>query len=336
MARNFGKLFVSIWSDEDFIARSCGAQRLYMFLISQPDLTSVGTLTLALNRWSTRVDDLSREDILRHLFELVQAGFVIVDEQCEELLVRSYMRRDEGWKSPNVMMGIRSTAKNVMSETIRAVLREEVSKIDTSNLPTKINEKTQRSTKDAIEATITEMLDDLKGFTKDSGVIGWNPFQATLEGFPGVEINPSPKGSVGGFLTTTPTPPPTPNPITTPTVEKSTFDVFYDIYPRKAKRGDAEKAWGQALERGIHPQTIIDGARRLANDPNLPTGDDRKFIPYPATWIRADGWDDEPLPPRRSQQAQSTTDDRVQGWLDIAQQAAYPQAMPQQQLGIES
>lgn len=102
------------------------------------------------------------------------------------------------------------------------------------------------------------------------------------------------------------------------------FDTFYDTYPRKAKRGDAQKAWGQALDRSIDPQLMLDGAHRLANDPNLPTGDDRKYIPYPASWIRADGWLDEPLPARHSSSTpqHSTTDDRVNGWLQMSQNLA--------------
>lgn len=82
---------------------------------------------------------------------------------------------------------------------------------------------------------------------------------------------------------------------------KANFEEFYKTYPRKMKRADAEKAYKQALN-NTDSQTILEGVRRYAADPNLPT--DKNFIPYPATWLRAASWDDEPLP-ARPQQSQS-------------------------------
>lgn len=99
--------------------------------------------------------------------------------------------------------------------------------------------------------------------------------------------------------------------------DESRFDEFYAAYPRKMKPADARKAWDQ-VTKTTDPQIIIDGAHRLANDPNLPT--DRKFIPYPASWLRADGWENEPYPPRHGDppSQRSQVDDRVQAWMDLA------------------
>ena len=89
MAREFAKVYMSIWGNPDFTKLSVGAQRLYMFLISQPDLSRAGTITLAFNRWLSRVMDYSREELLSDLAELASTRFVVVDESTEELLVRS-------------------------------------------------------------------------------------------------------------------------------------------------------------------------------------------------------------------------------------------------------
>lgn len=74
------------------------------------------------------------------------------------------------------------------------------------------------------------------------------------------------------------------------------FETFYAAYPRKAKKADAAKAFKQAVK-SKPANEIIEAARKLANDPNLP---EKQFIPYPATWLRAGGWDDDPYPPRHS------------------------------------
>lgn len=73
-----------------------------------------------------------------------------------------------------------------------------------------------------------------------------------------------------------------------------TFDAFWEVYPRKAQKQAAKKAWAKAIKLASAAE-IISGAERLAADPNLP---DKQFVPHPATWLNAGGWDDEPLPPR--------------------------------------
>ena len=72
------------------------------------------------------------------------------------------------------------------------------------------------------------------------------------------------------------------------------FSNFYAAYPRHVGRRAAERAFAAALKRAP-AGTIIAGAKRLADDPNLP---EPTFIPYPATWLNRDGWEDEPLPAR--------------------------------------
>lgn len=91
---------------------------------------------------------------------------------------------------------------------------------------------------------------------------------------------------------------PDPDPLITTNVvitKPSRFEEFYALYPRKAGKQDALKAYTKAAKT-IPEQTIIDGVRRMASDPNLPV--DKKFIKHPATWINGGCWDDEPFPPR--------------------------------------
>jgi len=71
------------------------------------------------------------------------------------------------------------------------------------------------------------------------------------------------------------------------------FDEFYAAYPKHVGKDDALKAWLQAQRRASKAE-ILAGAQRYAADPNLP---ERKMIPYPATWLRRGGWDDDPCDP---------------------------------------
>lgn len=72
------------------------------------------------------------------------------------------------------------------------------------------------------------------------------------------------------------------------------FDNFWLIYPRRVGKGSAQKAFAKAIE-STSVDEVMAGANRLANDPNLPL---IQFIPYPATWLNREGWNDEPYPAR--------------------------------------
>jgi hypothetical protein len=73
------------------------------------------------------------------------------------------------------------------------------------------------------------------------------------------------------------------------------FDDFWESYPKHLQKGEARKAFYKAVQRVGDAQVIMDGLMRMTNDPNLPP---KQFIPYPATWLNRDGWEDEPFPER--------------------------------------
>jgi len=75
----------------------------------------------------------------------------------------------------------------------------------------------------------------------------------------------------------------------------SLFDEFWELYPRKVSKGAAKRAWHKAT-RETMDTLIIRGVKRLANDPNLP---ETQYIPYPATWLNAQGWSNDPYPERK-------------------------------------
>lgn len=97
--------------------------------------------------------------------------------------------------------------------------------------------------------------------------------------------------------------------------DKELFAQFYRVYPRKMQKGDAAKAFAKALT-VASAEEIIAGATRFANDPNLPPD---RFIPYPASWLRAEAWDDGPLPddPRRRKEKEEAENARLmKEWLN--------------------
>jgi hypothetical protein len=117
-------------------------------------------------------------------------------------------------------------------------------------------------------------------------------------------------------------PEPTPKPTTYP----ADFITFWETYPRREKKRAALTAYRAAKKRASS-KTITEAAARYRDDPNR----EPAFTKLPATWLNADCWEDEPLPPRHT-----TTDrgaqilHRERAW---AKQADQEDAFTQLEIG---
>ena len=70
------------------------------------------------------------------------------------------------------------------------------------------------------------------------------------------------------------------------------FDTFWKAYPKKVAKGDARKAWGQTERIRPEMATLLSAIQaQMASDQWRKN--DGQFIPYPATWLRQERWDDE-------------------------------------------
>lgn len=141
MARAFGRLLSAIWDDDDFTALDPDQQRLYMFLLSQSNLNHAGLLPLTLKRWARKAKDLTAEALEKTLAELDAARFIVVDDDTEEVLVRSYVRNDGVWKQPKVMGAMVSGAMEISSRRLRRALLAEMDRIpldELSDEPTRL------------------------------------------------------------------------------------------------------------------------------------------------------------------------------------------------------
>jgi len=94
-----------------------------------------------------------------------------------------------------------------------------------------------------------------------------------------------------------PVPEPVPEPLKNISSNKfdGNFETFWEIYPRKVGKATAKKAFLSAFNKYPYLTylAIIEGAKRLASDPNLP---EPAFIPHPTTWLNRGGWEDDPYP----------------------------------------
>lgn len=134
MARTHARIALTIWQDEDFCALPAFAQWAYFLILSQPDLSQAGVLWYRPARWASRSSSTSVEDIERAVKHLEMARYVVVDRQTEELLVRTFIRNDGVWKTPNVFLSALRSIPGTLSRTLRGTLREELLKLPLNDL----------------------------------------------------------------------------------------------------------------------------------------------------------------------------------------------------------
>lgn len=129
MARNHGRILVTIWNDKDFRALPRTAQTLYIQLVTQPNINNAGVLPLMVEKWALACDEMTPQDVLRDLAILVDRRFIVIDTAHWEAFVRSFMRHDGVAKQPNVFKNALSVAQTVESPVIRRELAAELRRI---------------------------------------------------------------------------------------------------------------------------------------------------------------------------------------------------------------
>lgn len=136
MARTHGRIMATIWNDPDFLALEEGPQRLYLFLLSQPDLSHAGLVPMRIRRWAKKAANLTTADIEKHLGTLEAARFIVTDDETEEVLIRTFVRGDGVYKQPKVMLRMREDARQIESAHLRAAFSAELHRLPIDELST--------------------------------------------------------------------------------------------------------------------------------------------------------------------------------------------------------
>jgi hypothetical protein len=130
MARSFARLYVRIWADPDWRGLNADAQHLYALLMSQDSINMAGVLPLQLRKWAGCVADWDVDRVRAALDRLVTDRFTLVDEDTEEVLVRSLIRNDEAYKTPGMLKSILKSAEHTQGPALRRELAVELGRLD--------------------------------------------------------------------------------------------------------------------------------------------------------------------------------------------------------------
>lgn len=149
MARSFAAVYHRIWADPSWRSLDVDAQHLYLLLISQDNLNLAGVLPLQIRKWSKCVHGWDETVVGDALDRLRADHFVIMDDDTEEVLVRTFVRNSGAYKTPGMLTSILKFAESIHSPGLRRVLAVELGKLDP------LEGKTAAKGEAAIDATRT-------------------------------------------------------------------------------------------------------------------------------------------------------------------------------------
>ena len=182
MANAAGMIKESIWRDKDFRALPRTAQATYCELVSQKDLDRAGIQPLQVSKWAKGCDEITESDIWADLKVLEERRFVFVDEDTDELFVRSYMRHCEITRYPNILKNALRCAGLVASEKIRRELAAELRRLRKADATRKADEidpdpanptETQANPSETVPEPLnrSETLREPQGYGSGSGSV---------------------------------------------------------------------------------------------------------------------------------------------------------------------
>lgn len=267
MARDRANIRTDIWNDDDFRSLSPQAQLLYLQLLTSATLTYAGVAdwrpkriaALAAGRTAKQTEDAARE--------LMDGLFVVVDEETEEVLIRSFLKHDGLLQKPNVTKAMVTAYGQVYSMPLKGVIVHELNRLH-------------------------ERFPDWRGFVlpevqallRNRSV---NPSELVSDR----HSNPSEKKAL--LLTTNYLLLATDNPL--PAIEErsleSEFERAYEWWPKKTER-KRSLAKFVSLAKTMDVDKLVADIIRFGKAYANTT--DKQFVPALVVWLNGERWTDEP------------------------------------------
>lgn len=146
MARDHARIYVSIWDPEgDFVELTTTQQQIYFALLSSEDLTWCGIHPLLPGRLAATARDLTKSKVVSALRALAAARFIVIDDETDEILVRTFVRWDGIIKQPNVLKAAVSAWHQTRSRPIRDVIVLELGRALAEGFPEGLPDATAKA-----------------------------------------------------------------------------------------------------------------------------------------------------------------------------------------------
>lgn len=137
MARDHARVKTSIWDDDDFLELKTAEQHCYFALMSNKGLSYCGVIDYVPGRFAGLSADMTPAKFKTAVAGLIKARFVIVDQNTQELLLRTYVRHDGVLDRVNMGKATGTAIEAVVSVQLRAAIGRELRQLmkDSPTLP---------------------------------------------------------------------------------------------------------------------------------------------------------------------------------------------------------
>lgn len=160
MARSESRTKCSIWDDEDFCKLSMRAQRTYWMLYSQATISLCGVVAITLKKWARKANDSNVDTVTVDIQELEDNGYVLVDWDEEELLVRTFARHDGVARSPKTLNSARGQLTAISSPVLRRMAEAELDRAAAEALSDRAAKTPPDGVSDGVSDTPQDALSD--------------------------------------------------------------------------------------------------------------------------------------------------------------------------------
>lgn len=129
MAREHAQVKLAIWSDDDFRSLSPAAQHGYFVLLTSPSLSYCGVADWRPRRIAALAAGWSAGAVQTAASELARTLFILVDEDTEEVLLRSFVRTDGVMQRERMATAMAKAWAGTASAVLRGVVVHELKRL---------------------------------------------------------------------------------------------------------------------------------------------------------------------------------------------------------------
>ena len=169
MARQYAKVYLSIWAtDSDFRKLDGASQRLYFLLTSSPKLSPAGCAVAQPRKWAQQASDTTADDIEAALSVLETKRYVLIDHETEEVLIRSFIRHDRGFRNQFLRKSIESAIALIESTRLRDHAALELAACIESAANGQVEDSDEESDEDSLEDSYPDPDEDATEDTSEA------------------------------------------------------------------------------------------------------------------------------------------------------------------------
>lgn len=180
MAREYGRIRISIAEDEDLEELTADAQWLYFrVLIPDPTMNYAGVCDWRPARLLRKASDMTLPRLLAAAAELERKAYAYFDTDTEEALCRTLIRSDELLKNPKMAAAVLAGYTRTTSKTLRAAVVTEIQTAKKEH--PEYSSWTHKDTADQLSKTLSRTNLETSGYTLQISVSNTypNPMQNT-------------------------------------------------------------------------------------------------------------------------------------------------------------